>query len=80
MVEDGRSALLVPSGDAPAMAEAIAKLLDDRALACRLADAGYADVQQYGWPAVRARWLAIYERLDGGGANMTFPKAPSTQA
>src|SRR5262249_46481298 len=39
MIEDGRHGLLVPPGDAPALARALARLLDDPALARQLGDA-----------------------------------------
>jgi len=41
IVEDGRSGLLVPPHDAPALADAIVRLLTDHPLAARLARAGY---------------------------------------
>jgi glycosyltransferase involved in cell wall biosynthesis len=42
-------ALLVPPGDAAAMAEAIRRLVGDPALAARLASAARAAVTDYGW-------------------------------
>ena len=53
MVDNGRTALLVPPQDPQAMADAIARLLRDRELARRVASTGLTDVQQFGWPAVK---------------------------
>ena len=64
MVEHGRTALLVPPQDPQAMAESVARLLNDRQLARRIARAGLADVQQFGWPEVKSKWIEIYGRLD----------------
>jgi glycosyltransferase involved in cell wall biosynthesis len=66
MVEHGRTALLVPPQDPQAMAESVARLLSDRPLAHRIASAGLADVQQFGWPEVRSKWIEIYGRLTLG--------------
>jgi glycosyltransferase involved in cell wall biosynthesis len=74
MVENGRTALLIPSQDAQAMAEGVAHILRDRGLARRLASAGLDDVGQFGWPEVRSRWLEIYGRL---GSPTECGKAPS---
>jgi glycosyltransferase involved in cell wall biosynthesis len=63
MVDHGRTALLVPPQDPQAMADCIVRLLTDRELARRIASAGIADVQQFGWPAVKGRWIDIYARL-----------------
>jgi L-malate glycosyltransferase len=60
VVEQGRSALLVPAGDASAMAEAILRLLDDEALAQRLREQALADVQAYTWARVGPRWGSVY--------------------
>ncbi len=62
IVSDGVNGLLVPVGDAPAMAAALLRLLGDRDLARRLADAGVKQVQAYAWPQVRGQWLAAYRR------------------
>jgi glycosyltransferase involved in cell wall biosynthesis len=63
MVDHGRTAVLVPPGDAQAMADGIARLLRDRDLAHQLASTGLLDVQQFGWPAVKDQWIEIYARL-----------------
>ena len=44
-VVDGHTGLLVPEGDAPALAGALGRLLDDPDLRCRLADAGRRHVE-----------------------------------
>ena len=79
-VEDGVSGLLVPPGDADAVARAIARLLDDRATAARLAEAGRAAVAALTWRRNAERQLEIYERVladrpaaDSGAAAMTGP-------
>jgi glycosyltransferase involved in cell wall biosynthesis len=63
MVEHGRTAVLVPPGDPQAMAEGVALLFNNRQLAHRIAEAGSAHVRQFGWPAVKAKWTGIYDRL-----------------
>jgi glycosyltransferase involved in cell wall biosynthesis len=62
IVADGVSGLLVPAGDAQAMAAAMARVLGDRELAHRLTQAGATQVQDYAWPQVRDQWLAAYRR------------------
>jgi L-malate glycosyltransferase len=63
LVEDGTTALLVHPGDPDAMARAILRLLDDRALADRLVAAGLAAVQAYTWDRVKPRLLDVYARV-----------------
>jgi glycosyltransferase involved in cell wall biosynthesis len=43
-LEDGETGLLVPAGDAAAITTAVSRLLDDRALACRLGQAARARI------------------------------------
>lgn len=46
LIQDGVNGLLVPPGDADALADGIARLWDDPALAARLADEGRATVER----------------------------------
>src|SRR5436190_200213 len=57
------SALLVPPGDAPALAAALRRLAGDRALAQRLAEEGHAAYRREASEQVLgARWRALLER------------------
>lgn len=67
IVEDGHTALLVPVGDADAMAAAATRVLADAALAQRLRSQGLAAVRRYTWDSVRERLLACY-RMPAAGA------------
>ncbi len=59
--------LLVPPGDAPALAAAIARLAADPILARRLGDAGRARVAaRFGMAAMAEGTLAVYRTLCGG--------------
>jgi len=63
LVEDGKTALLVPPGDETVMAAAVLKILTDADLAGRLAAAGMKQVQGYAWPNVRDRLVGVYRRV-----------------
>lgn len=66
IVEHERNGLLVPTDDPPAMARAVARLLDDPALARHLVDEGRRDCEErYSWDAARQRWTALYHTLVG---------------
>jgi glycosyltransferase involved in cell wall biosynthesis len=56
-VVDGRTGLLVPEGDAAALADALERLLDDPDLRCRLADAGRQHVETHFDSRVNVRQL-----------------------
>jgi glycosyltransferase involved in cell wall biosynthesis len=58
-------ALLVPPGDDAAMAAAIARLLEDRALAGRLAAAAQDRVRDYGWDTRAERLEALLAQVAG---------------
>jgi glycosyltransferase involved in cell wall biosynthesis len=62
LVVDGREALLVPE-EAPALAAALRRVLGDRELAARLADAGRRVEGAGSDAALVARFLALYEKL-----------------
>jgi glycosyltransferase involved in cell wall biosynthesis len=63
MVEDGKTALLVPPASPQAMAEAMLRLAATPALAASLREAGLRYVQQYAWAGVRPRLLEVYRTV-----------------
>jgi glycosyltransferase involved in cell wall biosynthesis len=62
MVEHGVNGLLVPAGNAEAMAREVVRVLQDAALRERLVRAGLEQVRRYAWPEVRDQWRAAYWR------------------
>ena len=63
LVEDGKTALLVPPAAPAPMAAAILRVLDEPALAQSLREAGLRCVQQYTWASVRPRLLQVYRSV-----------------
>jgi glycosyltransferase involved in cell wall biosynthesis len=63
MVEDGHTALLVPPGDADAMAAAMLRLTSDAELRGRLSCQGRELVRKYDWSRIRPQLIALYARL-----------------
>lgn len=68
VVKHETTALLVPPGNPVAMADAILRLLGDRALAERLRAAGIDVARDYAWPIVRGELFAVYARALGGAS------------
>jgi glycosyltransferase involved in cell wall biosynthesis len=69
VLEDGRSALLVPPGDARALAGALERLTDDRELGARLAAAARADAtERHTWRHNARRIADAYAALPAAGA------------
>jgi glycosyltransferase involved in cell wall biosynthesis len=60
---DGENALLVPAGDAQALAGAIDRLARDTPLRERLAIGGRSLAAQFGWPEIAARHEELYARM-----------------
>ena len=68
IVEHNKSGLLVPPGDAAALAEALEQLARDASLARRLGSAGEQRVRSaFGWPEIMAKWAALYGALAPSG-------------
>ena len=66
IVQDGETGLLVPPGDAVALANALLRLADDPILATGLAERGYRHLhEQFSWDSIVQRWEAIYRRVAG---------------
>ena len=68
VVGDGEAGLIVPPGDAAALAAACRKLLTDGELADRLGAAGRERaVGRFAWPLLTARYLDLFRSLGEGG-------------
>jgi glycosyltransferase involved in cell wall biosynthesis len=64
LLRDGESALLVPAGDAEALAAAVRRLRDDTALARRVAAGGLAAYRaQASEEVLGQRWRALLEEV-----------------
>ncbi len=63
---DGENLLLVPPGDAPALANAIDRLLVDLDLVDQLRRGGLETVQSFNWPAAADRFHEILNPSGGG--------------
>jgi 2-deoxystreptamine N-acetyl-D-glucosaminyltransferase/2-deoxystreptamine glucosyltransferase len=68
LVDHDVNGLLVPPGDADALAAAIARLLTEPATAARLAAAARRTAEQYTWPALARQVAAVYQQLTGSAA------------
>ncbi|MCC6531327.1 MAG: glycosyltransferase family 4 protein [Burkholderiales bacterium] len=75
LVRQRETALLVPAGDAVAMASAILEILGDRGLGERMSASGRALAEQYAWSAVRPKLLSLYRDLLSGAASPTAAAA-----
>lgn len=76
MIEDGVNGLLFAPRDPAALAEAVGRVLDDRALAARLASAGPESVRRrFTADRMVEGNIAVYESLLSGKANRTAGSA-----
>ena len=69
VVRDGVDGILVPPSDAPALADALEQVLQDRSLAERLARAGAARAEELSWDVVVSRVEEVYEEALGRGGS-----------
>jgi phosphatidylinositol alpha-mannosyltransferase len=60
---DGRDALLVPPGDADALATALGKVLADDSLAASLGEAGGRRAEDFSMRTLAAEYARIYRQL-----------------
>ena len=68
VMQPGRTGLLVPEGDAPALAQALARLLADTALAASLGEAARAQaVQEYSLATMHTRYQHLLKRVHAQG-------------
>ena len=66
VVADGETGLLVPKGDAVALAAAIGRLLDDPELARRMGEAGRRHVlARFSWKKHADEMINVYESVLG---------------
>jgi glycosyltransferase involved in cell wall biosynthesis len=66
IVEHETTGLLVPPGDASALAAAIRTLATDHSRARALGEAGHRRLgERFSWDSIVDRWLAIYESVIG---------------
>jgi phosphatidylinositol alpha-mannosyltransferase len=63
VLDDGRAGALFPNGDAVALADTLAALLDDPARRAELAALAHAAVAEFDWPVVAARVLEVYSTV-----------------
>lgn len=67
LVEDGKTALLVPPGSPEAMAGAIKQIMENVSLADRLITNGLHEVQKYTWPKTWPLLAAVYRNACTAG-------------
>ncbi|RMI06844.1 glycosyltransferase, partial [Cellulomonas triticagri] len=73
----GGAGLLVPPGDAAALARALGEVRDTPGLADTLREQGHARAAEYTWDAVAARYEAMYRDL-AGPVRGAMPAGPGT--
>lgn len=66
LVDDGQNALLVPPGDPTAMASAVARVLEDPALARRLSGNARSAMERFAWPVVMHQWEELLASVAHG--------------
>jgi phosphatidylinositol alpha-mannosyltransferase len=65
VVQHGREALMVPRGDADALANALVRVLSDAGLRARLGETGRTRALDYDWTRVTSSVLDVYDEVLG---------------
>lgn len=63
IIADGEDGLLVENGNVNALADALARLMDDEHLRHSMAEAGVRNVQRFGLDSIARRWKSLFESL-----------------
>jgi phosphatidyl-myo-inositol alpha-mannosyltransferase len=71
VVRDGLDGLLVPAGDALALAESLRRLALDESLRERMADSARERAERFSWPSVAAEVIDCYEQARAVGSPVT---------
>jgi len=71
IVDQGRTGLLSPPGDAEALARNVLRVLEDQELANQLAYNAHQESERYCWTAVREQWLGLYRSLLFSSGNVS---------
>jgi phosphatidylinositol alpha-mannosyltransferase len=75
VLRDGVDGVLVPPGDAPALADALAGVLGDRERALAMGRSGKERAARYDWPVVAGEIEGVYtEALQGAGQGRRKPR------
>ncbi len=80
LLDDGESGLLVPDGDAAAMAGAVRRLLDEPGLADKLSSKGRLLAEECSWERVHPLWEDLFARLKPGAGERVPAGAPGRPA
>ncbi len=73
LVEDGKTALLVPPSDPERMAEAMLRVLRDESLRERMVKTGLDHAHRFAWESVRGKLFLAYQ-MALGGAPLAAPQ------
>jgi glycosyltransferase involved in cell wall biosynthesis len=79
IVRDGLDGLVVPSGDVPGLAVAMARLMDDPAERRRLGARAPEVVERYGMERVLGLWAALLDEV-AVTARASRPPGPEAEA
>ena len=64
IIVNKKTGLLLPPGDARAMAEALDRLIEDREFAGRLRDAGRKEARRFSAPSIATKYAALFDDLN----------------